>query len=132
MVTASMIDIREVVLSNQSFGPSDIERITRAVEDDLTQLALLKDAVQELQQSQGLSPATQVRLGVCLFLLGKFSEAEGALRHGDGGALAQYYYERSVSKPNSSNAHWTISKQPRRRDTPLNGASSRVLRFFGI
>jgi len=92
MVTASMIDIREVVLSNQSFGPSDIERITRAVEDDLTQLALLKDAVQELQQSQGLSPATQVRLGVCLFLLGKFSEAEGALRHGDGGALALYYY----------------------------------------
>jgi DNA-directed RNA polymerase subunit alpha len=30
-------------------------------------------------------------LGVCLFLLGKFSESEAALRQGDGGALAQYY-----------------------------------------
>jgi len=86
-----MIDIREVVLSNQSFGPSEIERITRAIEEDLTQLTLFRDAVQELQQSQGLSPATQVRLGVCLFLLGKFAEAESALRQGDGGALAQYY-----------------------------------------
>jgi DNA-directed RNA polymerase subunit alpha len=91
MVVASSIDIREAVLSNQSFGPSEIERLVRAIEEDLTQLHLFKDAVQELQQSQGLSPATHVRLGVCLFLLGKFSEAEEALRHGDGGALAQYY-----------------------------------------
>jgi DNA-directed RNA polymerase subunit alpha len=94
MVAASSIDIREVVLANQSFGPSDIERITRAVEEDLTQLALLKDAVQELQQTQGLSPATQVRLGVCLFLLGRFAESESALKQGDGGALAQYYLGR--------------------------------------
>ena len=91
MVVQSSIDIREVVLSNQSFGPSEIDRISRAIEEDLTQLTLFRDAVQELQQSQGLSPATHVRLGVCLYLLGKFSEAEGALRHGDGGALAQYY-----------------------------------------
>ena len=91
MVTGSSADIREVVLSNQSFGPADIEKITRVIEEDLTQLALLKDAVQELQQTPDLSPATQTRLGVCLYLLGRFQEAESALRQGDGGALAQYY-----------------------------------------
>ena len=68
MVTGSSADIREVVLSNQSFGPADIEKITRVIEEDLTQLALLKDAVQELQQTPDLSPATQTRLGVCLYL----------------------------------------------------------------
>ena len=91
MITTSSVDIREVVLSNQSFGPADIERISRTIEDDLTQAALLKDAVGELQQTSDLSPATQVRLGVCLYLMGRFSEAETALKQGDGGALAQYY-----------------------------------------
>jgi DNA-directed RNA polymerase subunit alpha len=91
MVAQTSIDVREVVLSNQSFGPVEIERISRTIEEDTTQLTLFRDAVQELQQSPGLSPATQVRLGVCLFLLGKFSESEAALRQGDGGALAQYY-----------------------------------------
>ncbi|MFM8572488.1 MAG: tetratricopeptide repeat protein, partial [Pirellula sp.] len=91
MVAQTSIDVREVVLSNQSFGPVEIERISRTIEEDTTQLTLFRDAVQELQQSPGLSPATQVRLGVCLFLIGKFSESEAALRQGDGGALAQYY-----------------------------------------
>ncbi|MCU0707921.1 MAG: tetratricopeptide repeat protein [Pirellula sp.] len=90
MVTTG-IDIREIVLSNQTFGPQDIERITRAIEEDLTQVALLRDAVNELQQSGNPSPATMTRMGVCQYLLGKFSEAEATLRQGDGGALAQYF-----------------------------------------
>jgi DNA-directed RNA polymerase subunit alpha len=90
MVTTG-IDIREIVLSNQTFGPQDIERITRAIEEDLTQVALLRDAVNELQQSGSPSPATMTRMGVCQYLLGKFSEAEATLRQGDGGALAQYF-----------------------------------------
>ena len=94
MVTPG-IDIREIVLSNQSFGPQDIERITRAIEEDLTQVALLRDAVNELQQSSNLSPATMTRLGVSQYLLGKFREAEQTLRQGDGGALAQYYLGKS-------------------------------------
>jgi DNA-directed RNA polymerase subunit alpha len=89
------IDIREIVLSNQTFGPQDIERITRVIEEDLTQVALLRDAVTELHQSSNLSPATMTRLGVSQYLLGKFREAEGTLRQGDGGALAQYYLGKS-------------------------------------
>ncbi|MFN9605840.1 MAG: DNA-directed RNA polymerase subunit alpha C-terminal domain-containing protein, partial [Planctomycetota bacterium] len=94
MVTTG-IDIREIVLSNQTFGPQDIERVTRAIEEDLTQVALLRDAVQELQQSSNLSPATMTRMGVSQYLLGKFREAEQTLRQGDGGALAQYYLGKS-------------------------------------
>ena len=66
MVQMATVDIREIVLSNQTFGPQDIERLVRAVEEDLTQAALLRDAVLELQQSPSPSPATLTRLGVCL------------------------------------------------------------------
>ncbi len=88
---ASTIDIRETVLSNQTFGPQDIDRITKIVEEDFTQAALLRDAVQELQQSSNLSPAGMTRLGVCQYLIGRFRDAEATLRQADGGALAQYY-----------------------------------------
>lgn len=91
MANALMIDLREIVLGNQTFGPSDIERICFAVCEDFTQLALLRDALQELDASEDKSPATRTRLGVCLYLLGRFHEAENALKQGDGGALTQYY-----------------------------------------
>jgi DNA-directed RNA polymerase subunit alpha len=91
MVQAATVDIREIVLSNQTFGPQDIDRLSRAIEEDFTQAALLRDAVQELEQSPNLSPASMTRLGVCLYLIGKFREAESALKQSDGGALPQYY-----------------------------------------
>jgi DNA-directed RNA polymerase subunit alpha len=64
MVQAATVDIREIVLSNQTFGPQDIDRLSRAIEEDFTQAALLRDAVQELEQSSNLSPASMTRLGV--------------------------------------------------------------------
>ena len=91
MVQMATVDIREIVLSNQTFGPQDIERLVRAIEEDLTQAALLRDSVLELQQSPNASPASMTRLGVCLYLIGKFTEAEETLKQADGGALAQYY-----------------------------------------
>ncbi len=91
MANALMIDLREIVLGNQTFGPSDIERICLAICEDFTQLALLRDAVQELDASEDKSPATRTRLGVCLYLLGRFQDAEVALKQGDGGALTQFY-----------------------------------------
>jgi DNA-directed RNA polymerase subunit alpha len=93
-MVATSVDIREIVLSNQSFGPTDIDRVTNAVQEDFTQAALLRDAVQELQQSPSLSPAGMTRLGVCLYLIGKFRDAEAALKQSDGGALSQFYLGR--------------------------------------
>ena len=96
MVQAATVDIREIVLSNQSFGPLDIERLQRTIEEDFTQAALLRDAVQELQQSSNPSPASMTRLGVCHYLIGKFREADAALKQGDGGALTQYYLGKTA------------------------------------
>ena len=71
MVQMATVDIREIVLSNHTFGPQDIDRLVRTIEDDLTQCALLRDAVHELQQTPNPSPATLTRLGVCMYLIGK-------------------------------------------------------------
>jgi tetratricopeptide (TPR) repeat protein len=86
-----MVDLRETVLANQSFGPQDIDRINRTIIEDPTQFAILRDAVNELQSDENLSPASMTRLGVCQTLIGRFKDAQETLKQADGGALAQYF-----------------------------------------
>ncbi len=87
----SSIDLREVVLGNQGFGLREIEEICHTVSEDFTQLALFRDAVNELASAEEKTPAMTTRLGVCYCLLGRFDDAEATLKQGDGGAIAQYY-----------------------------------------
>ncbi|MCY2975925.1 MAG: tetratricopeptide repeat protein [Planctomycetota bacterium] len=91
MSHAVMVDLRETVLANQSFGPQDIDRINRTIIEDPTQFAILRDAVNELQSDENLSPASMTRLGVCQTLIGRFKDAQETLKQADGGALAQYF-----------------------------------------
>lgn len=88
-------DIRDVVLSNASFGPNEIRQISRVISEDYTKLAVLRDAVAELELHEEHSPAAAVRLGVCYYLLGRNEKALETLQKGDGGALAQYYLGRT-------------------------------------
>ncbi len=84
-------DLRDTVLSDGSFGPNEIVRITTAVSDDATKLGLLRDSVADLKGRESHTPASAVRLGVCEYLLGKYREAVATLSNADGGALAHYY-----------------------------------------
>lgn len=90
-MTETVLDLRDVVVSNHSFGPSEIQQLCRTISEDYTQLGILRDAVGELQQVPDRSPAQSVRLGVCQYLLGRFSEAKDILAHSDGSALALFY-----------------------------------------
>lgn len=89
------VDIREVVLSNSSFGPQEIQNIVRAIRDDSSRHAVLRDAVNELASRGDQTPASSVRLGVCCYLLGRYEQAEQTLARADGGALAHYYLGRA-------------------------------------
>lgn len=84
-------DVRDVVLSDGSFGPNEIEQILGAVSNDPTRLTVLRDAVAELDRREDHTPASSVRLGVCRYLLGRYDDALDSLSRGDGGALAHYY-----------------------------------------
>jgi len=88
-------DLKQVVLFNGSFGPQEISQLQEAIADDPSRFRTLREAVAELREQQDKSPATMVRLGVCLYLLGKFTKAIEALEQGDGGALALFYMAKA-------------------------------------
>jgi DNA-directed RNA polymerase subunit alpha len=93
-ITEPTLDVRELVISNQSFGPAEIKQLCKTISQDYSQLGVLRDAANELQQATR-TPAQSVRLGVTQYLLGRFTEAKDTLSHADGSALALYYLAKS-------------------------------------
>ncbi len=89
------IDIKEIVLSNATFGPQEIRRISMTISEDFSRHAVLRESVAELQSRGEQTPASAVRLGVCLYLLGRFREAITTLSQADGGAVARFYQGRA-------------------------------------
>jgi len=85
------VDLKQIVLSSSTFGPRDVRQLMGAIAKDHSRYQVLRDAVNELQAKDELSPASYVRLGVCLYLLGRYYKAIDILKKGDGGALAHYH-----------------------------------------
>ncbi|MDY0167079.1 MAG: DNA-directed RNA polymerase subunit alpha C-terminal domain-containing protein [Thermoguttaceae bacterium] len=95
MPEAEVFDVKQVVLVDGSFGPREITRLEQAIAHDHGSFRTLRDAVSELQKRENPSPACFVRLGVCLYLLGRYYAAIEALQKGDGGALAHFYLAKA-------------------------------------
>ena len=93
--TATGVDVRDIVLSNSTFGPREIGQLASAVGDDYQQFGVLRDGVLELEAREDRTPAAAVRLGVCQYLLGRYRSAIETLRSADGGALAHFYIGKS-------------------------------------
>jgi DNA-directed RNA polymerase subunit alpha len=89
------IDLKQLVMYDGSFGPREIGQMAEAVAQDFSCYRTLRDAVAELEAIEDLSPASNVRLGVCLYMLGRYRRAVDVLRTGDGGALAHFYLAKS-------------------------------------
>ena len=84
-------DLRQTVLVNGPFGPNEVRQMAAAIEFDHANYAVLRDAVNELQAKTDHTPASNVRLGVCLYLLGRYYRAIEVLKQGDGGAMVRFY-----------------------------------------
>ncbi len=85
-------DLKQTVLRNDTFGPREVRQMQEAIAHDFSQYAVLRDAVGELQgREEDHTPASRVRLGVCLYLLGRYYRAIEVLGQADGGAMARYY-----------------------------------------
>ena len=106
------VDIRDIVLSNGSFGPQEIRRMLDVISNDTLQAIVMRDAVAELETVDDRTPASSVRLGVCQYLLGKYRDAIETLSKADGGALTHFFrgkscleisdWERAISSFESS------------------------------
>lgn len=90
------IDLKQIVLSNNTFGPNEIKQIVKAISSDYNNFRLLRDAVGEMLQQESRTPAASVRLGVCKYLLGRYSNAVQTLRNADGGALTHFYLGKAL------------------------------------
>ena len=88
-------ELKDIVLSNTSFGPDTIRLVTNRISDDYNQFTQLKELTGELARQESRTPAESVRLGVCQYLLGTYSDAITTLSNADGGALSQFYMGKS-------------------------------------
>ena len=91
MVQTVEFDLKQSVVRNDTFGPREVRQMQEVIARDFSQYAVLRDAVNELQSREEHTPASNVRLGVCLYLLGRYFRAIEILKQGDGGAMAHYY-----------------------------------------
>jgi DNA-directed RNA polymerase subunit alpha len=96
MVTSTEFDVKQVILVNGPFGPNEVKQIREAVARDHTNFQRLRDAVNELQSKEEPTPASNVRLGVALYLLGRYFRACEVLKQADGGAMAHFYLAKSL------------------------------------
>ena len=87
--------VKEIVLSNSTFGPREINHLTAVIASDFSNYSVLRDAVSDLEMREERTPAAAVRLGVCYYLLGRYRVAIDTLSVADGGALAHFYLGRA-------------------------------------
>ncbi|GAA5506148.1 DNA-directed RNA polymerase subunit alpha C-terminal domain-containing protein [Novipirellula caenicola] len=95
-IELDVLDLKEMVLANNSFGPSDVAAIRSAITENYGHFGELRDAVNEMETDESLSPAAKTKMGVCLFLLGKFKAALETLQNADGSAMALFYQARAL------------------------------------
>ncbi len=94
-IDLDVLDLKEMVLANNSFGPSDVAAIRSAITENYGHFGELRDAVQAMENDDSLSPAAKTKMGVCYFLIGKFRSALDTLNSADGSAMALFYAARS-------------------------------------
>jgi DNA-directed RNA polymerase subunit alpha len=95
MSIATESDVKQIVVSPSAFGPNEIVQITSAIGKNYSNYRQLREATGELEEQTNRSPATSARLGVCYYLLGRYSDAVETLAHSDGGALTHFYLGKS-------------------------------------
>jgi len=91
-------DLRKTIVMDGPFGPQETERLAYVLSADVTQIDILRNAIDELESEESknkLSPASRVRLGIAYSLLGHYDSAIASLKKGDGGALSLFYIAKA-------------------------------------
>lgn len=89
------IELKDILLSNSSFGPNEISVISHRICNDYSQFPNLKEVTTELESQLERTPAASVRLGICQYMIGNYDTAIVTLDNADGGALAYFYKGKS-------------------------------------
>jgi len=95
MTQVPELELKDILLSNSSFGPNEISVISNRICNDYSQYPSLKEVTVVLESQLERTPATSVRLGVCQYMIGNYEAAIATLENADGGALAYFYQGKS-------------------------------------
>jgi len=93
-VDLEVLDLKQMVLNSNAFGPNDVAEIRKAITENYGHFGELRDATQEMEQDSALTPANRAKMGVCQFLLGRFTDSLETLSSSDGSAMALFYAAR--------------------------------------
>lgn len=93
MSQALEFDVRQTVVEGSTFGLKEAEQISAAIARDFSNYRVLREAVQLLEQKDQGVPT--VRLGICYFLLGRYTLASTTLTEFTGDGLGQFYLGRT-------------------------------------
>ncbi len=122
--------VKQIVLSPSGFGPNEIVQIIGAIGKSYSNYRELREAAAELEEQPNRSPATAARLGVCLYLLGRYSNSIETLSHSDGGALTHFYLGKAYlaldKYPEALAAYESAERAGYSRDQVSAGQSRRV------
>jgi len=90
------VDIKQLVLSDETLDAAGVQRLTSAISENYALYRPMREAVQELERRGDKSSAGKLRLGVCNYLIGRYSAAESTLSGTDGG-MAKFYLAKSLA-----------------------------------
>lgn len=134
MSTVIDADLKQTILSTAAFGPREIEEITARIAANYNKYKELREAVEELEEQPSRTPATSAKLGVCLYLVGRYSDAIEVLSHADGGALTHFYLGKANlaldNYPAAITAYESSEKAGYDRDTVLL-CKAEAIRYSG-
>jgi DNA-directed RNA polymerase subunit alpha len=134
MTQALDFDVKQAVLFNGTFGPREVQKLAGAIAADFAQYRLLRDAVGELEGREDHSPASMVRLGVCLYIMGRYQKAVDALKKGDGGAMSHFYLGKAyfaLEQCDAAVASYTAAKQAGYNGDDSALAQAEAVRYAG-
>lgn len=133
-MTAIETDIKQSIVSTAAFGPREIEEITASIASNYGNYGDLKEAVQELEEQPSRTPATSAKLGVCLYMLGRYTDAIEVLSKADGGALTHFYLGRAKlaldDYPGAAEAYESAGKAGYDKDA-CSLAKAEAIRYSG-
>jgi len=134
MSQALEVDLKQIVVSNSTFGPNEIHQIVTSISADYGSFRIVRDAVDEVENQEGRSPAASARLGVCQYLLGRYKDAIQTLSNSDGGALTHFYLGKAQLALDNYSAALTAYESSERagyNHDDVSLAKAEAMRYLG-
>ncbi|HID22198.1 MAG TPA: hypothetical protein EYP14_07330, partial [Planctomycetaceae bacterium] len=96
MTVTESINVRQVLLEGESFGPQDVVRLQRAIHHHAGEVRQLCRELLERIDAGESTPENLRACGITSYLLADHGTAERCLRQLDGDGMAEFYLAKTL------------------------------------